>query len=66
MIEKPFSPAQLMASAEEAASQTGGCGFCAGLGSTSTSSNCQNRPLKLTRSLVQASITTCTFSRKSG
>ena len=36
MMENPFSAAQFMASGDDAASHTGGCGFCAGFGSTST------------------------------
>ena len=43
-MEKPRAAAQSMALSDVAAIQTGGCGFCIGLGSTSTSSKSKNWP----------------------
>ena len=41
---KPRLAARRIEASLPAATQNGGCGFCAGGGSTTMSSNCQNRP----------------------
>ena len=47
-----------------AAIQMGGCGFCTGLGTSSTSANCQNCPLWVTSCSVQTRRITSRLSVK--
>src|SRR5579871_2089096 len=63
-MAKPRPAAQSIASSELAAIHTGGCGFCNGLGSTSTPSNAKFWPAKCNLSCVQACNTISTVSRK--